>query len=211
MKIKTIIGLSILVVFCSCKQVRHNSSENAVNSITESVSDNGILIQNHMYRGTEYTDSLGNNYKLRYIPITITNESGVHVEASIVFDKEYQYPNADEKFKVIPLPTEWAVEGKGITEMMRNELKDYINQPKMNLSLEPDETIKIGIGTLYPLPPQNGGIDVKALFLISDKTLYEQCKWLSENWQQKKPKKSLALKLDFEGCIIIPCGEFHFR
>ena len=71
--------------------------------------NSGLLIHNGQYRGTVYIDSLNNNYNIKYIPITITNDSTISIHLQIAFSKEYDYPIADagESFKVFPMPKEY--------------------------------------------------------------------------------------------------------
>ena len=110
---------------------------------TEHTSKSGLLIDYGINRGTGYTDSLGTYYNIRYIPITITNDSTIPIHFQIAFSKEYDYPVAygDREFKVIPLPKEWALDGVEITDRMINELPKYIDKPFSNKPLNPAKNL----------------------------------------------------------------------
>ena len=53
--------------------------------------------------------------------------STVPIHFQLDFLKEYNYPqvNSDEKYKLIILPKEWALDGVGITENMTEKLPTY--------------------------------------------------------------------------------------
>ena len=94
---RTIFGLLIVLIVCSCFQQT---------SIDGLPIESRLRIENGINRGVSYTDSLGTRYNLRYIPITITNDSTFPIHIQIAFSNEYDYPTAygDEKFKVFSFP-----------------------------------------------------------------------------------------------------------
>lgn len=197
--------LSLLGPFTQCAQEKSTR--------TEQTSNVGLLIDNGINRGINYTDSLGTNYNLRYIPITITNDSTIPIHFQLVFSKDYDYPIAfgDQKFKVIPLPKEWGLNGVEITDSMFNELKNYIAKPLLNKTLEPGEKRVIAIGTLYPRPPKFRGILPNALFAHTDKGIFPTCDWLMNEDPSSNPQIALGLKLNFgESCMVIPCGQISY-
>lgn len=198
MKIKTLVVLLIVLVISSCSQRTPGS---------------GLRIDNGINRGTNYTDSAGSNYSLRYIPVTITNDSTVPIKLQIAFSKEYNYPNPDnnEKFKLIPLPKEWALEGVGVTESMIDELAFYIQKPVLNESIEPGEKIVIAIGSLYPRPAKTTGVLPRILFTKSDTVTFPNCDWAMEKVHSSNQQISMGLKLMFgERCLIIGCGQISY-
>ena len=197
MNSRTLIGLFSFFVVCSCNQ---------------KIFKRKLTIENGHYRGTVVTDSLGNEYMLRYIPIKITNDNSVQAHLQLVFANEYQFPggNLNEKFKVIPLPTEWGLDGVDITESMREEIKKYIDNPTLNFTIEPGGKFTVAIGTLCPRPPENGGIDPHILFVQSEKEKYRECDWILNEDNNTKPSSALGLKLDYDQCSIIPCGKISY-
>ena len=203
MKFGTIVGLFTVLIVCSCVQQKPKS---------------GLLIDNEINRGTGYTDSLGTYYNIRYIPITITNDSTIPIHLQMTFSKEYDFPIAygGQKFKVIPLPKEWALDGVEITDSLIKELPKYIDKPLLNETLEPDEKYVLAIGTLYSRPA-NCGVVPNALFLQNKRGLYYACDSLINHDKSTNSKLALELKLDFypdgitkESCIIIPCGQISY-
>jgi hypothetical protein len=194
MVFKTLIGLLIVLIGCSSNQ---------------QTSKGGLRIENGINRGTRYTDSLGTNYGITYIPITITNDSTIPMHLQIAFSNEYDFPHpdSDEKFKLIPLPKEWALDGVEITESMINELPKYIDKPLLNETIEPGEKIVVAIGTLRPVPTNCSPIP-NVLFTYSNSDNFKACDSLMNQDKSANSQLVLGVKLDYCGgrCIIIPCG-----
>lgn len=198
MKFNTVIGLLFMMMICSCTQ--HSAQS-------------GLKIDNGINRGISYTDSIGADYNLRYIPITIINDSSIPIRLHINFLKEYNYPQSDkkEKFRLILLPEEWALEGIGVTESMMTELPNYIDKPLLNNTLEPGEKFLVVIGTLYPRPPKNSGILPNTLFTHNRRDMFTECDWLMQEDPLSSPKNTLGLKLNFGNrCMVIPCGQISY-
>jgi hypothetical protein len=88
------------------------------------VSKSGLLFDKGAKRGSRYIDSLGTDYSLRYVPIFITNDRTIPIHLQLAFSKEYDYSVAygDGKFKVIPLPKEWAMDGALGLKLVINEI-----------------------------------------------------------------------------------------
>ena len=173
----------------------------------------GLLIDNGINRGVGYTDSLGNAFNLRYIPIAITNDSTIPIELHLDFPRAYAYPadHGDEPFRIIPLPGAWALEGVGVTDSMLEQLKYYIARPSFSQILAPGEKILIAIGTLYPRPPKFTGVLPRALFTAADGSMVPACEQLMDEALSDHLPIALGLKLIFgESCRIIPCGHISF-
>ena len=198
MKFRTIVGLLIVLIGCSCIQQPSNS---------------GLLIENGINRGISYTDSLGTNYSIRYIPITITNDSTIPIHLQMAFSKEYDYPIAygNQKFKVFLMPKEWATDRGTITDSMVVELKIYIEKPLLNETIEPGEKYLLAIGTLYPNPAKISGVLPNLLFAQSNGDNFQSCDFLMDQDKSTNSKLALGLKLVFnESCLIIPCGKISY-
>jgi hypothetical protein len=211
MKFKNILGLLIVLMGCFPSQETPKDEMQAEKGLMSPKS--GLLFDNGINRGTTYRDTLGIDFNLRYIPITITNDSTIPVHLQIAFSREYNYPTAetDQKFKVIPMPKEWALDGVGVTDRMFNELKDYIDDPTLNETLESGEEFVFAIGTLYPRPPKTTGVLPKALFAHIDAGVFFSCDWLMKKEPSLNPPKVLGLKLVFgESCTVIPCGQISY-
>ena len=131
----------------------------------------------------------------------------------IAFSKDYDYPIADagERFKVIPMPKEWALDGGEITNRMINELKDNIDSPFLNKTIAPGEKLVLAIGTVYPRTPKICCILPNALFAHNDGGILPTCDWLVKEDPSSYPQKALSFKLNFrDSCIIIPCGQISY-
>lgn len=209
---KIITGLLIVLIGCSDKQ---------------QTSISGLRIDNGVNRGVGYTDSLGTPYNLRYIPITITNESIIPIHLQIAFSNEYNYPTAygGQKFNVFPFPKEMSpdeVTYDSISyELGDNELHDFLDSGFdtpyiLNKTIKPSEKFVVAIGTLYPRPPKVCGVLPNKLFVQSDKGVFPKCDWLMKKDLSTNSPLALGLKLDFCGgdskgsCTIIPCGQISY-
>lgn len=198
MNINAFIGLLLVMFACSGNEQKLRS---------------GLLIENKINRGINYTDALGVDYSLRYIPVTITNDSTLAIHLTIAFSNDYNYPHtySEEKFRLVPLPMEWALDGVGITESLINELPSYMDNPVMNKTIEPGEKIVFGIGSIYPRPANTTGVLPRILFTQNDTIAFPECNWLMERDQASNQQISLGLKIIFgEKCVIIPSGKISF-
>jgi len=203
MKFRSISGLFIMLIVCSCSQQTPKS---------------GLLFNNGINRGISLTDSLGTKYNLRYIPITINNDSTVQIQLQLTFLEEFEYPVifGDEKFKVIPLPKEWTLDGVEITESMINEIPKYINKPSINKIIEPNEKFVLSIGTVYPSSPKLCGVLPNLLFTQNDRDNFQSCDVQMELNRSTNPQLAILLKLvfcvnsDAPGCSLISCGKISY-
>ena len=228
MKLRTVLGLFCLLIICSCNQ---QPSKKGLQNEKDSNQHLGLRIENRINRGTGYTDLQGTDYNLRYIPITITNDTSISIHLQIDFSKEYDYPieNSGQKFKVLLLPKVFALDGVPITTdnqtlidsvqiEFRNYLEYGLDTPyKLNKILEPNEKIVIVIGTQYrprqtvltPLP--------NVLFIKDDSASFKGCDNLIGQKSTTDSLIALGFKLNFykgrsiENCTIIPCGQISYN
>lgn len=199
MKHKLLTGLFIAILACSC---------------TPHPAKSGLVIDNGINRGTTYTDTSGAAYNLRYIPVTITNDSTLPIQIDIAFSSEYRHhPDLDtrESFRLLPLPKKWAMDGLGVTDQMMEELPASIDQPVWHKTLQPGETCLLGIGTLYPRPTESSGILPNALFVLGNGNMFPECDRLDEADPSPSPDRTLMLSLKYSGkCMVIPCGRIWY-
>ena len=211
MKFSIIFGLLVVFFVCSCAQ---QTSKGVMKMETEPDqhlgTNGGLLFEKGGKRGSGYIDSLGTDYSLRYIPIFITNDSTIPIHIQIAFLKEYDYSVAygNVKFKVIPLPKEWAQDG--ITDNMYDKLPSYIDKPIINEIIKPGEKVTIGIGTLV-IKPRDISININAPFAHTEAGIFPACDWKMNVDPSSGPKIALGLKLVInEICTIIPCGHISY-
>ena len=81
MKIGVIYGILISLLACSGNQPI---------SIDQTDLKSGLSIFNDSNRGVGYTDPLGNQFNLRYIPITISNDTTVAIHVRIDLSNDYE-------------------------------------------------------------------------------------------------------------------------
>ncbi len=221
MKFTTVVGLLIVLIVCSCAQQTTKGVEKIEDGPSQHPrSSSGLMIEHGGYRGTGYTDSLGANYNLRYSPITITNDNTVPIQVQLEFERDYDYPAGygDEKFRVFPLPKEWAQDGTTdrMFDRMWEDFENHIDKPFLNETIEPGEQLVFAIGTLYPLPAESWWITPNKLFAHSDGELPPTCDWLVKADQSSIPiatgiELELRLKLDHDqSCKLIPCGRISY-
>ena len=222
MTLKTIFGF--LIVLLGCSGIQQASKDGRLTT-------SGLGINNGINRGVGYTDSQGNSYNLRYIPITITNDSTISMEIRITFLNEYDYPTAygDEQFRVFTFPKEMSPDDVTFDtisyELSQNELREFLDKGLdtnyiFNVTLEPDENYVMAIGTLYPRAAKVCGVLPNALFVQSNRDLYQECGTLMNQDKSAYPKVrdsiGLGLKLGFcvnsisPGCTLIPCGKISY-
>ena len=204
---RAIVGILIVLIGCSRNQQPPKS---------------GLQIEKGPNHGVGYTDSLGTKYNVRYIPITITNDSTIPIHLQIAFLKEYDYPIAlgAEKFKVFLIPKELTpdkVTYDSVSyELGNNELRNYFDRglnPSniLNETLEPGKKCVIAIGTIYPRPPKVCGVLASELFVHSDRGAFTTCDWLMKEDPSSSPQIALGLKLTLrESCMIISCGQISY-
>lgn len=214
MKFKIIFGLFIFVVVSSCFQQTSKNGTQTESEVDHSLPlKSGLLIENKINRGINYTDPIGADYSIRYIPISITNDSSVSIHVQIAFSKQYNYPapHSEEQFKLIPLPGEWARDGVGVSDSMISELPTLIDNPVLAATIAPGEKIVLAIGSIYPLPAKTSGVLPRVLFTQRDTTTFAECDWLLEKDRSSNQHIPLGLKVIFgDKCRIIPCGQVTY-
>lgn len=180
---------------------------------TEQILNAGLQIENDTNRGVNYTDPQGIPYSIRYIPITITNDTTIALELHIAFGQEYDYPTniGTARFHVIPLPEVWGMDGVGITDSLFDELPRIMEKPVIAKTLRPGEKWLFAIGTVYPRPVTFSGVLPNALFTAIDKAAFSDCEWLVKEEQLAGHQIALGLKLTFgKDCRTIPGGHISY-
>ena len=199
---------------CSCIQNPwKNGMQTDNNSDQFLEAKSGLLIENKINRGINYTDPQGIDYSIRYIPISITNDSTISIEVQITFSKEYNYPYPynEERFKLIPLPREWAMDDTDISESMTNEIASYIENPVLNKTIKAGEQIVFAIGSLYPRPTNSTGVLPRRLFAQGETEIFENSDWSMEKNRSLNQQIPMVIKIIFgEKCTIIPCGHISY-
>lgn len=219
MNIKITLGILVMLVFFSCtERTPKNKTAELHADLQEIKINSGITIENKPNRGTFFHDSLGVKYGITYIPVTIKNDSTIPLKVRIDFSKDYSFPqpNSNEKFKLLPLPKVWALDGINITNQMLDQLPYYLDNPKLTKTLAPGENLIFAIGT-YRSIPSNASVPIpNALFTQNNKSLYKDCDLLSYQDSSNNAPLSLGLKLFVDinttspWCTLISCGSISY-
>jgi len=213
MKFRTIVGLFIVLIVCSCSQ-RTSKGRLQINS--------GLLIEYGPNQGLTHTDTLGTKHNYRYITATITNDSTIAIHLQIALSNEYDFPAAcgDKKYKVFLLPKELTPDTAALINNITNGLGNFLDRCLdtpyiLNKTLEPGEKCVVTFGTLYSRPT-NCGVVPNALFAQGDSDNFQACDSLMNQDKSTDPQLALGLKLDFYSgrspfaCILIPCGQISY-
>lgn len=215
MAINYVVGIIVTLVGCTGnRQATNDQRINNTDAQKEVNFKSGLMIENGINRGTDYTDSSGRIFNIRYIPVSITNESSNSILVEIDFLNEYDNPvvSGCPQFNVIPMPLEWGMNGVEITEDMMGEIPEYIRKPTANITLEPGESYIFAIGTRYLRSSSCVAPVPSALFVQSDGNYNRVCDYVIDQPETKRAGSALALHLDLnrdkpdESCMIIPCG-----
>lgn len=220
MKLRNVIGLLVVIIFCSCiQQTVKNKQQTEPNINQQNVIKNGLLIENGINRGLAFTDSLGDKYAITYISINVANTDTVPVNFEFSLASEYNHPLATdrEKYTLVLLSEEWTLDGVTISDSLINKIPNYLKQRKLNKTLKPGEETIFAIGTLRPSPAKICVVLPNELFLNDRSNLYTDCDWQMNKRNTTNSQIEIGLKLDYSdkkgestNCIIIPCGRVSY-
>ena len=206
-----------MIVFFSCGQ------KTSIKQVVEEPQQNelefrsGLSIDNGINRGAGFKDSLETFHNIRYIPIRIKNDSTLTLKIYLNFLKEYNHPFTDEnQFNVVPMKSEWVVDGGEISDKMLLDLQEDMKNPNMTKFLEPNEEFLFGIGTVYQVAREDYIAPLpQVLFVQGEMDSIKIC----ENRltvEQTESDLELRIKLIFnqgnknEHCEIISCGRISY-
>ncbi|MDH3245227.1 MAG: hypothetical protein OEM26_11470 [Saprospiraceae bacterium] len=211
MMLRSILGLSVVLIFCSCQNSKIINQKAGPKS--------GLRIESTPTRGLAFTDVQGMKYGLVYITTAMTNDTVIPIQIRIAFSKEYDYPitYGDEQFKVLLLPKVFALDGVEISDSLLQELFEDQGKPSLNETLDPNEECVMTIGILRPSRPQLCSATPYAILELSDKGRTPSCEWTINGDRAPDPELALGLKVGFctvgheyESCTVIPCGEISY-
>lgn len=214
MKARNLIGYLAVLFFYSCIQNTVTGTRQIEESTNQQSELNlGLRIENGINRGLAFTDSLGDKYAITYIPTTVINDSTFPINFQLDLLEEYNYPQAssDEKYKLIILPKEWALDGVGITENMMEKLLTYLDNHSLNETIEPNQKITFAIATYRPAPSKKSVPIPNSLFSQNDVELYKECDIFVDTASAVSTiplwlKLIVDINTDSPWCILIHCG-----
>ena len=203
----------MVVAFISCKQI-----DSAVKQKSGTTFHSGLKIENGINRGIGFTDSFGAKYNIRYIPISLFNDTSQFINLELSFSHQYPNPSAstDNGFKIVPLPSNWVRDGAEITDSLLVAFKENLDQPEMNITLSPGEERSIGIGTVYPQGLSYPSPLPYGLVVRGEQGQTYPCEYrLKQNNSISESELELQLVLYWssleEFCGIVDCGRLRYN
>ncbi len=234
MLFRTILGLLITVIVCSCARQSPKNGPQVKDGLDRHLpSKTGLKIENGINRRITPNDSLGITHFLIHATSIITNDSTIPIHLQIALSKEYEFPTLcnDKKYRVFLLPKEQTPNTATLYDRIINGFDDFIktcldNPYIINKTLKPGENCEITIGTLYP-SPTNCGVVPRAVFSHDNKGLYHACDRQlparSAGGNQpisSDPQFEIGVKLEFynqrkfigpeDHCTVIPFGQISY-
>jgi len=205
MKLKTIVGLLIVLISYSCIQPNSKSKVQTQNKPNQ----------------LSYTNSFGIECGYAHKTITIYNDSTVSIHLQMDLSKEHNFPppHNDQKFKIVIWPQELtAADEVKSPQSLSNELRNFLqnesnNTEIINILIAPNEKYVLTIGRLFE-KPTNYYVSPNSLYVHSDGSIPRDCKNLISQDKSSNTSVDLGLRLDSPnvgvGCILIPCGQISY-
>ena len=228
---RTILGLLVVLMVCSCAQQTSKGEMPTEN-------DANLKLKPKSGLKIEYGSNLGAIDKYSagdyiFITATITNDSIIPIHLHVAISEEFDFPDScsDNQYKVFLLPKELTPDTatlyNNITDGVSNFLDKCLDNPYvLNKTLEPGEFSVITIGTLLPRDTKCSVAALpRAIFAQSDGHSFQACD--SRMNQGKSPipitpiategTQQLGIKFVFyrgksqpETCILHPCGQISY-
>jgi len=221
MNFSTIIRFGITLVFFSGLQTASAQTDDKSRQEKKELTDR-LTIDNGAIRSTEYEDSNGNSYKIRYLPVTIRNNGSLPVNIKINFSEEYTYPTSSENsFHIAPVESGWVVDGVPISDLfvvdgvplaLVSKLTQALKNSQLKKSLKPGDEFLFGIVMQHDADQDTMTSIPEGLFVRGDTDNLKSCNGLLLG-DRTKSNFQFGLKVSFnqgdkdEYCAIIPCGK----
>lgn len=230
MIIRTVLGLFMVVMVCSCGQQPSQDEmpgENDANQVLQQKS--GLNI--------EYGPNLGALDKYEagdyiFITSTITNDSIIPIHLHLAISAEFDYPDScsDNRYKVFLLPKELTPDTASLQNSITDGLSDFLdecldNPYVLDKTLKPGEYAVITIGTLLPRPTRCSVVALpRAVYVQGDDDSFQACDSRmparqagGHQDQSTNPLLTLGVKIDYyrgkshpETCVVHPCGQVSY-
>jgi hypothetical protein len=212
MKFRTILGLLIVLIGCSCFGQSPKS---------------GLRIEYGPNLGATHTDTLGTKHFYVHSTAIITNDSTIPIHLQFALSNEYEFPTFcgdTNKYKVFILPEELTPDTATIYNNIVNGQHDFLNTPLdnpnvLNKSLNSGEYCVVTIGVLIPKPTNCAAVP-RAIFSHENKELYDACDRQINQAISTDSHLELGVKLEYynqrkfiapeDGCTVIPFGKISY-
>ena len=208
--------LLAITFLISCSGITSNLNEKPAieeNTRNQQLTYESLKIESKIYRGVNYTDAQGNEFNIRYMPISIKNTDSLNIKLDISFIESFNFipPHENEEFNIIILPGAWAEDGVGITNDMLSKIPDYIESPFLNKTIEAGSEVSFAIASVYPKPTHTSGVLPRSVYVQKLDSPSDGCERLAEVQSKTKASLPIWLKLSFgEYCKIIACGTYSY-
>lgn len=227
MKFRTIIGLIIVLIVCSCSQLATKGELQTENEPNEQHRrKTGLKIEYGPNLGTTHTDTLGIKHFYVHSTNIITNDSIIPIHLEFTLSKEYEFPAFcnDKTFQAFLLPEELTPDTATLYNNIVNGQHDFLNSPlanphTINKILEPGEYCVVTIGILI-VKPANCAAVPRAVFSHDNIGLYSACHRQTNQALSTDPQLEIGVKLEYyykrkfispdDGCSVIPFGQISY-
>ena len=228
MKIRTILGLLIVLIVYSCSQQTSKGVlqiENVPNHNLKSKT--GLKIEYGPNLGTTHIDTLGIKSFYVHMTTTITNDSTIPIHLQLALSNEYEFPTFcgdSNKYKVFLLPEELTPDTATLYNSIVNGQHDFLNSPLdkpniLNRTLNSGEYCVVTIGVLAPMPTNCSAVP-RAVFSHDNKELYNACDRQLNQAISTDSRLEIGVKLEYynqrkfiepeDGCAVIPFGQISY-
>ncbi len=223
---RTIIGLLIVLIVCSCiQQLSNNEQQIEESPDQQNGAKTGLKIEYGPNLGMIDEFTAGN---FIHITATITNDSTIPIHLMAALSKEFDFPDScgNSKYKAFLLPKELTPDTatlyNNLTNSVTDEMDEYLDRClehpyTLNKTLEPGEYSVITIGTLFATNTKCAALP-REVFAQDDVHNFQRCDSRLNQDTGTKPQNTLGVKLDFfsgkgsvpETCILHPCGQISY-
>ena len=182
MKFRTIVGLLIVMIVCSCYQQPSKNGQQIEDGTNQQLLKSGLQIEYGPNLGTTHTDTEGTSHFYVHSTAIITNDSIIPIHLQLALANEYEYPafcGDTNKYKVFLLPEELTPDTATLYNNIVNGQHDFLNTPLDNPSalskpLKPGEYCVVTIGVLVAKPTNCAAVP-RAVFSYDNIGLYNKC------------------------------------
>lgn len=212
MKLRTILGLLLLTIVCSCAPQAHKS---------------GLRIEYGPNLGAGITDASGMRHFYVHSTSIITNDSTVPIQLHFALASEYEFPTFcgdTNKYKVFVLPENLTPDTATVYNNIVNGQHNFLNAPleyskPRSKTLQSGEYCIVTVGVLIPKPSHCAAVP-RAVFSHDSLGLYLTCNRQPNPAISTQPQLEIGVKLELynqrkflpqeDGCIVIPFGEISY-
>ena len=227
MGIRTILGLLIVLIGCSCiQQTPKNGLQNESSPNQHLKTPTGLTIENGNNQGLRANAKLGIASAVIYTTSMLTNDGVIPIRLQMALSKENEFPAfcCDSTYTVFLFPNELTPDTATLTNTIVSGESDFLKSPldnpyTLDRILNPGEYCVITMGTSYS-GSSNCEVLPRAVFSHANRELYDACNTQINQAISVDPQLEIGIKLEFynqrkfiapeDHCTIIPCGQISY-